>query len=167
MRKGKKPNSQEIRGGVEGWEREGGGTDRLEDTPREGGGRKRRSREHNRHRWGEKLPRQRERAAQGHVRASQRPWGRAPGAPSSSPATGRLDRAVAAAGQGPCTGEPAGPVPVHRAPGTARPGGERRLRGGQACRAPLRVGEEQAPGAGRQLDEHALPSFVQLQNELN
>lgn len=146
-----------------------------------GGERKGRSCEHNSHRWREKLPWQRERAAQGHVRASQRPWGRAPGAPSgssspgvagpglhqpcsrsSSPATGRLDRAGAAARQGPCTGEPAGPgpVPVQRELGTARPGGERRLRGGQACRAPLRVGEKHAPGAGRQFDEHTLPSFV-------
>lgn len=72
---------------MEGWEREGGGTDRLEDTAE--GGRKGHNCEHNRRRWGAKPPGQRGRAAQGHARASQQPWGSFGGAERVQESRGR------------------------------------------------------------------------------
>lgn len=51
MRKGKKPNIPEIRGGVEGWEREGGEQTGWKTLGGRGGERKGHSCEHNGHRW--------------------------------------------------------------------------------------------------------------------
>ena len=51
MRKGKKPNIPEIRGGVEGWEREGGEQTGWKTLGGGGGERKGHSCEHNGHRW--------------------------------------------------------------------------------------------------------------------
>lgn len=73
MRTGKKPNIQEIRGGLEGGGLGEGRRGNRQVGGHGGEGRKRYSSAHNRYRWGEKLSGQFGRAALGSFRSGRRP----------------------------------------------------------------------------------------------